>query len=299
MRLVSYTHGGQTRLGALIDDRTIVDLERASGGGVPPDMLAFLEAGDDAMSKARGAIEAAAAVGRSSASSSNLIFALADVEIEAPVQRPGKVLAIGLNYRDHAAEGGQEIPKRPVVFAKMAGCITGPGQPVHRPKVSASLDWEGELCFVIGKNARHVAAADASKYIAGYMNGNDLSVRDWQFHSPTWMMGKGFDTHGPIGPWLVTPDEVDVANLDVRTYVNGVLKQESNTKHLIFDTGAIVEYLTTAFTLNAGDIVFTGTPAGVGVARKPPEFLKAGDVVRVEISGLGVLENPVIEEPVG
>ncbi len=299
MRLVTYTHAGDTRLGAMLDDTHVVDLERASGGKLPSDMLAFLAAGDEAMAAARAAVDAASAAATAGASASGLIFALPDVVLEAPVLRPGKVLAIGLNYRDHAEEGGQEIPKRPVVFAKMAGCITGPGKPIHRPQVSASVDWEGELCVVIGKRARHVAAADAMRYAAGFMNGNDVSVRDWQFHSPTWMMGKGFDTHGPTGPWLVTPDEIDVTSLEVRTFVNGELKQHSNTKHLIFDIGAIIEYITTAFTLEPGDVIFTGTPAGVGVARKPPQFLKAGDTVRIEIEGLGALENPVIEEPLG
>ena len=299
MRLVTYTHAAATRLGAMLDDAHVVDIGRASGGKLPPDMLAFLAAGDDAMANARTAIDAAAAAARSGASASGLIFALSDVALEAPIVRPGKVLAIGLNYRDHAAEGGREIPKHPVVFAKMTGCITGPGKPIHRPKISSAVDWEGELCVVIGKRARHVAAADAMQYVAGFMNGNDVSVRDWQFHSPTWMMGKGFDTHGPTGPWLVTKDEVDATNLELRTFVNGELKQHSNTKHLIFDIGAIIEYITTAFTLEPGDIIFTGTPAGVGVARKPPQFLKAGDVVRIEIDGLGVLENPVIEEPFG
>ena len=140
-------------------------------------------------------------------------------------------------------------------------------------------------------------AANAGEYIAGYCIGNDVSVRDWQFHSPTWMMGKSFDTHGPIGPWLVTLDEVDVGNLDVRLWVNGDLKQESNTNQLIFGVGEIVEYLSAGFTLEPGDVVFTGTPAGVGGARKPPEFLNAGDTVRVEITGLGVLENPLVDEP--
>ena len=135
--------------------------------------------------------------------------------------RPPKVLAIGLNYRDHAEESGQPIPQRPVVFAKMPTCITGPGQPIYVPRVSRAVDWEAELCFVVGKAARYVKAAEAAEYIAGYCIGNDVSVRDWQFHSPTWMMGKSFDTHGPIGPWLVTPDEVDVGNLDVRLWVNG------------------------------------------------------------------------------
>ena len=150
---------------------------------------------------------------------------------------------------------------------------------------------------MIGKTARYVKAADAEEYIAGYCAGNDVSVRDWQFHSPTWMMGKSFDTHGPTGPWLVTPDEVNVGNLDVRLWVNDDQKQDSNTSQLIFGVGKIIEYLSAGFTLEPGDVVFTGTPAGVGGARRPPEFLKPGDTVRVEIAGLGVLSNPVVEEP--
>ena len=299
MKLVTYNSGAGPRLGAMLDDRAIVDLNRASGGKLPADMISFLNAGEEAMAIARTTLDAARAAGSAGASASGVIFSL-DVpgtRLEAPVPRPGKVLAIGLNYRDHAEESGQEIPKRPVVFAKASTCITGPGMPVHRPKVSAAVDWEAELCFVVGKHARHVKASDAAEYIAGYMAGNDVSVRDWQFHSPTWMIGKSFDTHGPTGPWLATRDDVNVANLDVKTYLNGELKQSSNTKHLIFDVGAIVEYLSAAMTLEPGDIVFTGTPSGVGVSRRPPEFMKAGDVVRVEISGLGVLENPIIDEP--
>ncbi len=300
MKLVTYTSGANTRLGAMLDDKTIVDLNRASGGKLPADMLGFLNVGEDAMQIARTTIDAARAAGNAGASATGVIFSL-DVpgtRLEAPVPRPGKVLAIGLNYRDHAEETNAEIPKRPVVFAKMPTCITGTGMPVHLPKVSKSLDWEGELCFVVGKRGRHIAEADAMSHVAGFCNGNDVSVRDWQFHAPTWTMGKGFDTHGPLGPWLVTTDEVgDVNKLDVRTWVNGELVQNSNTRHLIFGIGAIIEYLSAAFTLEPGDVVFTGTPAGVGVARKPPRFMKAGDVVRVEIGGLGVLENPIIDEP--
>ena len=300
MRLVTYTSGSDARLGAMLDEKTIVDLNRASGGKLPAGMIAFLNAGGEAMQAARTAIEAARAADNAGASATGVVFSLEapGTRLEAPVPRPGKVLAIGLNYRDHAEETNAEIPARPVVFAKMPTCITGPGMPVHLPKVSGALDWEGELCFVIGKRGRHIAEADAMSYVAGFCNGNDLSVRDWQFHSPTWMMGKGFDTHGPTGPWLVTPDEIpDVNNLDVKTWVNDELVQNSNTKHLIFGVGAIIEYLSAAFTLEPGDVVFTGTPAGVGVARKPPRFMKAGDTVRVEISGLGVLENRVIDEP--
>jgi 2-keto-4-pentenoate hydratase/2-oxohepta-3-ene-1,7-dioic acid hydratase in catechol pathway len=160
------------------------------------------------------------------------------------------------------------------------------------------VDWEAELCFVIGRPARYVRASDATEYVAGYCIGNDVSVRDWQFHSPTWVMGKSFDTHGPIGPWLVTPDEVgDPGNLDIRLTVNGEEKQRSNTSQLIFGIGEIIEYLSAGMTLEPGDVIFTGTPAGIGGARKPPEWLKEGDVVQIEITGLGVLENPVAGEP--
>ncbi len=300
MKLVTYTNAGNTRLGAMLDDKTIVDLNRASGGKVPADMMNFLAAGADAMAAAKTAVDAARAAGAAGASATGVIFSL-DVpgtRLEAPVPRPGKALGIGLNYRDHAEETSAAIPERPIVFAKVSTCITGPGAPVHLPKVSKSLDWEGELCFVIGKGGRHISSADAMSHVAGFCNGNDLSVRDWQFHAPTWMMGKGFDTHGPIGPWLVTPDEIGgVSNLDVKTWVNDELVQSSNTKNLIFGIGAIIEYLSAAFTLEPGDVVFTGTPAGVGVARKPPRFLKAGDKVRIEIGPLGVLENDVIDEP--
>ncbi len=282
MRLVTFTDNGSTRAGAL-DDAGIIDLTAA---GLPSRMIDLLAGGAEAMDRAREAIRKAARA-----------VSIEDAEILAPVPRPGKVLAIGLNYRDHAEESGQPIPQRPVVFAKMPTCITGPGKPVYVPRVSRAVDWEAELCFVIGQTARYVAAADASGYVAGYCAGNDISVRDWQFHSPTWMMGKSFDTHGPIGPWLVTPDEVDTANLDIRLFVNGEQKQSSNTNQLIFGVGEIIEYLSAGFTLEPGDVVFTGTPAGVGASRKPPEFLRPGDTVRVEIDGLGVLENPVVEEP--
>lgn len=281
MKLVTFTESGSTRVGAFTD-AGIVDLTAA---GLPATMIDLLSL-DDGVASAAKAAEAAATV-----------IPAADARLEAPVPNPRKVLAIGLNYRDHAEESGQPIPQRPVVFAKMPGCITGPGSPVYMPRVSRALDWEAELCFVIGKRARYVKAEDAAQYVAGYMCGNDISVRDWQFHSPTWMMGKSFDTHGPIGPWLVTPDEVDVEHLGVRLFVNGEQKQSSNTEQLIFGVGPIIEYLSAGFTLEPGDVVFTGTPAGVGGAMKPPTFLKVGDVVRVEIDGLGVLENTVAEEP--
>lgn len=297
MRLVTFTSNGRTRAGALIDDATLVDLA-ATDPSLPADMLALLEGGRAALDDVSRAVDSArsrVARDRAAVIASGIAADLASVTLEAPVQ-PRTVLAIGLNYRDHAEETGQQLPKHPIVFSKVATCITGPGKPIHIPAASTMVDWEGELCAVIGRPARHVAAADAGQYVAGYTIGNDVSVRDWQSHSPTWMMGKGFDTHGPIGPWLVTPDEVDASNLGIRTYVNDVVKQDSNTKQLIFDVGQIIEYLTTAFTLRPGDVIFTGTPAGVGVARNPREFLKPGDTVRIEIDGLGALENPVKAE---
>jgi 2-keto-4-pentenoate hydratase/2-oxohepta-3-ene-1,7-dioic acid hydratase in catechol pathway len=277
MKLVTFTHARKTRAGVLTGSSDIADI------GVP--MLDLLAHGA-LVEHAEKALASGAAVPAS------------DVTIEAPVPRSGKVLAIGLNYRDHAEESGQPVPQRPVVFTKATTCIVGHGHPIRIPRVSRAVDWEAELCFVIGRPARYVKAADADRHIAGYTIGNDVSVRDWQFHSPTWVMGKSFDTHGPLGPWLVTPDEVgDAGNLDVRLTVNGEEKQRSNTSQLIFGVGEILEYLSAGMTLEPGDIVFTGTPAGVGGSRRPPEFLKPGDVVRIEIEKLGALENAVIEEP--
>jgi 2-keto-4-pentenoate hydratase/2-oxohepta-3-ene-1,7-dioic acid hydratase in catechol pathway len=296
--LVTYSQNGTARTGAMLDDDNILDLNRATGGCVPTDMLALLAGGDALLEEIRTALSAAKSAAKAGASASGLLVSrsLDGVLLEAPVPRPGKALAIGLNYRDHAEESGQALPKHPIVFSKVSTCIIGPGASIQRPKASTSVDWEAELCFVIGKHGRHIPAAAALNHVAGYMCGNDVSVRDWQFHNPTWMIGKGFDTHGPTGPWLVTRDEIDPANLDVKCFLNGELVQSSNTKHLIFDVPALIEYISTAFTLEPGDVVFTGTPAGVGMSRKPPVFLKDGDVVRVEITGLGQLENPVKDE---
>ena len=283
MRLVTYVTGGQTRIGAL-DGQAVLDL-RTADELLPATMISLLAGGEPVLAQARAAMADAPRL------------ALGDVRLIAPVPRPPKVLAVGVNYRDHAGETNAAIPKHPVVFAKMPTCITGPDAPIHKPRVSDAVDWEAELCVVIGKRGRHIAEADALQHVAGYMAGNDVTVRDWQAHSPTWMMGKGFDTHGPTGPALVTADEVDAGALDIRLWVNGELKQDSNTRHLIFGVPEIIAYLSTAFTLEPGDVIFTGTPAGVGVARRPPQFLRAGDVVRVEIEGLGVLENEIVDEP--
>jgi acylpyruvate hydrolase len=317
MRLVTYTFRGSSRLGAMAGDGEVIDLNRAyalhlRGRGeprareradaiVPPDMLSFLEGGDEAMEAARTALQWGMAFAKANMEDAirlGVQFSASEAgfHLEAPVTNPRNVLAIGLNYREHAAEGGREPPAYPIVFSKGPVCIVGPGAPVVKPAESDRVDWEGELCVVIGRAGRRVPRASALDYVAGFMNGNDVSVRDWQRHNPQWTMGKNWDTHGPTGPYLVTRDEVDCANLDLSTWVNGELMQRANTSDLIFPVDVLIEYISTASTLHPGDVIFTGTPSGVGQARTPPRFLQAGDVVRVEISGLGVLENPVVAE---
>lgn len=311
MRLVTYTSRGTTRLGATLGDGHVVDLARgfaarAADGGthalraLPADMLGLLDLGDEGLDAAR-AVVAWAEPRRDEATLRDAGVTWRTDEpgfrIAAPIPEPRTVYAIGLNYRAHAAEIGATVPTRPIVFAKVRSCIVGTGEAIEVPKASEQVDWEAELCFVIGTGGRHIAAADALAHVAGYMNGNDVSVRDWQMHFPTWMMGKGFDTHGPIGPYLVTRDEVpDPHALPVRLWVNGVLKQESSTDDLIFNIPQIIEYVSEAVTLQPGDIFFTGTPAGVGMGRNPQEWMKAGDVVRIEIGNLGALVNPVVRE---
>jgi len=283
MQLVTFTHAGATRVGRL-EGAEIVDLA-AAAPALPKEMAALLAGG--------GMQAAGAARGPR--------VALQEARIEAPLLRPAKILAVGLNYADHVAETGRKPPTVPLIFNKQPTAVTGPGQPIHRPRVSEQLDYEGELAFVIGRRCRHVPRARAAQVIAGYTLCNDVSVRDWQRRSPTMTMGKSFDTHCPMGPALVSADEVGGApgalGLGLRTWVNGELRQHSNTRELIFDCAALVEHLSTAFTLEPGDVITTGTPGGVAGAMHPPRWLRPGDVVRIEIEGLGALENPVIEEP--
>lgn len=226
-------------------------------------------------------------------------FAISDVRLEAPVTRPGKILAIGLNYRAHAEESGLDIPKVPVVFTKQPTSITGPFDDVYQPPETKMLDYEGELGFVIGRRCRRVPLEKAADVIAGYCVVNDVSVREWQLRGnpAQFMMGKSWDTHCPFGPAIVTGDEVDPHSLALRTLVNGEVRQDSNTDDLIFNCFQLVEFLSTAFTLEPGDLIVTGTPAGVGMAMKPPRPMNAGDVVRIEIDGLGAIENRIVEEP--
>ena len=223
---------------------------------------------------------------------------LSEVTLLAPVPRPGKFFGVSLNYQDHVEETGLDKPEYPTFFNKQSTCVIGPGAAIHRPRVSDKLDYEGELGLVIGHRCRHVSREQAQQVIAGYTICNDVSVRDWQMRSHTWTLGKSFDTHGPTGPWIVTADEIgDPHALDIKTWVNDEQRQSSNTRHLIFDCYYLVEYLSTVMTLEPGDIISTGTSSGVGVKMKPRGYMKPGDVVRIEVEKIGVLENPVIEEP--
>jgi len=271
----------QPRIG-LVKETGIVDLSQAAGE-LPREMTALLAHEAEVFPRVREAL------------GSSPHFALDQVRLLAPVPVPPKVLAIGLNYADHVAETGRTPPEHQMWFAKQRTCIVGPQAGIVKPPESDQIDYEGELVAVIGKRCRRVAHASALSVVAGYTIGNDVSVRDWQYRSQTMMMGKGWDSHGPTGPWLVTPDEVgDPHSLNIRTWVNGQLRQSSNTKNLIFKLTDMIAHLSTAFTLEPGDLIFTGTPAGVGMAMSPPGFLKIGDRVRIEIDKLGALENPVV-----
>ena len=224
--------------------------------------------------------------------------ALDTVTLLAPVPRPGKILAIGLNYTDHVAESGMAAPTEQLWFAKMPTSVTGPHDPIDLPRFSEELDYEAELAFVIGKRCRHVTREDAPAAIFGYCAANDVSVRDWQLRTSQFTIGKSFDTHAPFGPWIVTADELgDPHDLPIRCLVNGETRQDSRTSHLIFDCFAQISHLSQAMTLEPGDVILTGTPGGVGAGFTPPRFLREGDRVRVEIGGIGAIENMVRREP--
>ena len=283
MRLVTFTENNRSRIG--IDSGTgIIDLSMANPD-LPEEMTAFLSLGEDAMNTAASYVDRDAD------------FVLADVHLESPVLRPGKILAIGLNYRAHAEESGMDIPKTPLVFTKQNTSINGPYDPVHKSNHARMLDYEGELAVVIGKKCRYVPKEKAAQVVAGYTVSNDVSVREWQMRGTPaqFTMGKSWDTHCPLGPAIVT--DIDPHVLNLTTEVNGEVRQDTNTNDLIFDCFDIIEYLTTAFTLEPGDVIVTGTPSGVGMAMKPPSPLEVGDVVRIEIEGLGHIENEIVAEP--
>ncbi len=285
MKLATFTTTGSTRVGVVIDEQ-IVDLA-AAAPDLPRDMVSFLEAGPAALDAARAAAEAGTHA-----------LPLADVVLEAPIQRPPKILAVGLNYADHVAETGLDTPTHPIIFNKQSTSAHPSGVPFHLPRASTKLDYEGELGVVIGRRCRHVPKDRAAEVIAGYTVINDVTVRDWQARTPTMTMGKSFDTHCPMGPWIVTGDETgDPHALELKTWVNGELRQHSNTKNLIFGVFDLIEHLSTAFTLEPGDVIPTGTPSGVGIGFRPRKWLVEGDVVRIAIEGIGEIENAVVAEP--
>jgi 2-keto-4-pentenoate hydratase/2-oxohepta-3-ene-1,7-dioic acid hydratase in catechol pathway len=224
-------------------------------------------------------------------------YDLNQVKLLAPIPRPPKLICVGLNYRDHAAEAKMEIPKVPTIFNKFPSVVIGPGDPIVLPKVSERPDYEAEFAFVIGPGGRHIRAAQAMRHVYGYTIVHDVSARDYQMATTQWLMGKTFDTFAPMGPWLVTADEIaDPHALDISLEIGGETLQKSNTRELIFKIPELIEYISTVVTLEPGDVVATGTPAGVGFARKPPRYLKAGEEVVIKIQGLGELRNPVIAE---
>jgi 2-keto-4-pentenoate hydratase/2-oxohepta-3-ene-1,7-dioic acid hydratase in catechol pathway len=261
----------------------IIDFPTVSGGELPADMLTFLQQGETALARAKETV----AKGRSG-------IPLPDVRLLAPVPKPGKIIGIGLNYADHAAEGGREKPKYPVIFTKAVSAVIANGEPIQIPFVTEMVDFEGELAVVIGKRAKEVSSKDALNYVAGYTICNDVSGRDYQERSsPT--AGKSFDTFAPLGPAIVTRDEIpDPHSLDIRTIVSGAEMQHSNTRHLLFNVNYLIDYLSHIFPLEPGDIISTGTPSGVGWFRNPPRFLKPGDTVRIEVEKVGILQNPVV-----
>ena len=223
-------------------------------------------------------------------------FSIDQVRLLSPIERPGKIMGLGLNYSDHAAEAKMELPADQLWFTKVSTSINDPFGDIQLPRVSDRLDYEAELVFVIGKKCRHVPYERAKDVIFGYCAGNDVSVRDWQFKTSQFILGKSFDSHAPIGPWIVTADGINPHGLGIRCLVNDEERQNSNTRYFIFDCYAMVEHLSKVMTMEPGDIVFTGTPGGVGAARKPPQYLREGDVVRVEIEGIGAIENRVALE---
>jgi 2-keto-4-pentenoate hydratase/2-oxohepta-3-ene-1,7-dioic acid hydratase in catechol pathway len=281
MRFVTFEHKGIQKAGVVADDR-VVDLTNAGFR----DMLSVLQGGAEASRKVAEFSAAASASIR-----------MADIILRAPIPNPPKILCMGLNYRDHAEEARLEIPKYPVIFPKYGNTVIGSGDDIVLPKNSRKPDYEAELGFVIGKRCRHATAEDWREYVFGYMNCNDVSARDFQMAVSQWTMGKNFDTFAPMGPWLVSADEVeDPHNLNISLTLDGETMQGSNTRELIFKIPETIEFLSSVMTLEPGDVVLTGTPAGVGFSRKPPRWLTPGVEVVVRIDGLGELRNRCIAE---
>ena len=291
MKLVTFIDQSNQKIGALVNEE-VVDF---SSSDLPRTMINFIELGTKGLEQATSLIE-----------SGKNRLSLNDISLKAPIPKPNKILAVGLNYKEHKDEVAQTAAKTigkaqekyPNIFNKQNSSVNGPYDDIHRPRASEFLDYEGELGFVIGKKCRHVPYDKAAGVIYGYTVVNDVTIRDWQMRGPpmTMTMGKSWDTHCPFGPYIVTSDEVgNPHDLKLETYVNGELRQSASTSDLIFDCFTLVEYLSTAFTLEPGDLIPTGTPAGSAVMTR--NWLKAGDEIKIEIEKLGFINNKVIEEP--
>jgi 2-keto-4-pentenoate hydratase/2-oxohepta-3-ene-1,7-dioic acid hydratase in catechol pathway len=284
MRFVTFESGAQPRPGLLSDKDLVTDL---TGAGFAS-LLDLIEAGSEGRAKAEKFAASA---------SKDQQHPLQKVKLLAPIPRPRKLICVGLNYRDHAAETGSDIPSVPTIFNKFATAVIGPGANIVLPKVSKSPDYEAEFAFVVGAGGRHIAAGDWERHVFGYTIVNDVTGRDYQRATTQWLMGKTFDTFAPMGPWITTADAIaDPHALDIQMEINGELLQNSNTRELIFRIPDLIAFLSSVFTLEPGDIVSTGTPAGVGVARKPQRFLRPGDDVVIKIPAIGQLRNPVVAE---
>jgi 2-keto-4-pentenoate hydratase/2-oxohepta-3-ene-1,7-dioic acid hydratase in catechol pathway len=283
MKLITFDAGQGPRLGALVNGQ-VVDLAAASPGKLPAGMRQFLELGETGLERARSVVKQTLTA---------QTIPLDQVKVLAPILNPQKIIAIGLNYMDHCREQKVDPPQSPIIFAKFPTSIIGPGETIcWDPSLTHQVDFEAELAVVIGRMARHVSQAEAMDYVAGYTICNDVSARDLQFGDRQWVRGKSLDTFCPLGPYLVTKDEIaGPQKLAIRCTVNGQVMQNSNTSEMIFGVRYLIEYLSRAFTLLPGDVITTGTPDGVGVFRSPPLFLKDGDTVTMEIEGLGQLSN--------
>lgn len=280
MKLATFSQGSASELGVVLDGERIISLNRAAPS-LARNMIDLIAR----WSQVEGEVRRIAAEAKDS-------LALADVHLHAPVRRPGKIMAIGLNYADHIAESNMGTPEHQLWFTKAVTSINGPFDPIQIPKVSQAVDYEAELVAVIGTGGRHISKDKAASAVFGYCVGNDVTERAWQHRTPQWSVGKSFDTHAPIGPWITTADEVtDPHNLGIRGLVNGELRQNSNTSNLVFNIWDQIEHLSKAMTLEAGDLIFTGTPGGVGAGFKPMKFLQPGDRSRIEIDGLGAIEG--------
>ena len=312
MKLVTYESAKQSRLG-VVNGEAVVDVALAYGmiakgriadsklaaaaqvlrklGRPPEDMIELLSQGE----RYRKALSAVCAAAVGNKAPKGLLTPLAKAKLRAPIAHPNKITCIGLNYADHAREGGQEPPPAPIFFLKSHNTICGPGDPIKLPPNSTQVDYEAEFAVVIGKRGSRIAESDAHKYIAGYTILHDVSARDMQFADKQWYRGKSCDTFAPTGPWIVTPDEIpDPHSLRISLTLNGQTMQDSNTSNLIFKVPFLISYLSQSVTWEVGDLISTGTPPGVGFARKPPVFMKAGDTVSVSVERIGTLTNPVV-----